>query len=551
MMIRSVWFIIFVAFTSFVQAEEPRPVGNDVVQAFARAARGEPLRYVAIGGSITQASGPGWVGDWLHEQFPTSAVQITNSGMSATGSALGIFRAERDIISHQPDLVAIEFCVNDGGLSDEDAIRYMETLVVRLKSLPNPPAIVILEAASRNGVKLFRHRQIAKHYGLLEVDWQAAVNAHLAKNKTDWLSLFSDEVHPNKAGHEFYAEVFEQALAPLVERARKAPVENDLRPPLPAVLSSQPLLLDAGMVPLQGIVASGWKAEPSLPFWWNRFFQGVLSADQPGTVLRVPFRGTAVGLFFALHEDYGSFYMSVDGALPSHVFANKRRGYTIALADMNLAAREHDLTVVLPPVSTTKSTLEDNGPIKLGYLLTAGASKAGREASPAGPFGPERLAQLSFSSVPAARWQWTGPFAVPAGEGGAAPVDAQSAIGLPFPPDPGSPEAKSVAWKDVAAEGDKLDFRALSGQGSPAIVYARTELMSEKGGEAILSLDVDYFAEVWLNGESILKLDAAHRVPLLLPVKLKAGSNPLVVKLGAGSAGFSLLLSVGSLAPKP
>jgi broad specificity polyphosphatase/5'/3'-nucleotidase SurE len=43
--------------------------------------------------------------------------------MSATGSSLGVFRIERDIIAHQPDLVAIEFCVNDSGFTDEQAVR--------------------------------------------------------------------------------------------------------------------------------------------------------------------------------------------------------------------------------------------------------------------------------------------------------------------------------------------------------------------------------------------------------------------------------------------
>ena len=83
-------------------------VGDDVVAVFTRAERGEPLRYVAIGGSITQASGDGWAGEWLRRQFPKSDVTVVNSGMSATGSSLGIFRIERDIIAHQPDLVAID-----------------------------------------------------------------------------------------------------------------------------------------------------------------------------------------------------------------------------------------------------------------------------------------------------------------------------------------------------------------------------------------------------------------------------------------------------------
>lgn len=115
-----------------------------------RAERGALLRYVAIGGSITEAGGPGWVGDRLREQFPDSLVSVVNSGMSGTGSSLGVFRVERDVLAHQPDLMVIEFCVNDGGLPDAQAIRNMETIVVRLKSLPHPPAVVVVEAAAES-----------------------------------------------------------------------------------------------------------------------------------------------------------------------------------------------------------------------------------------------------------------------------------------------------------------------------------------------------------------------------------------------------------------
>ncbi|HEY9248641.1 MAG TPA: SGNH/GDSL hydrolase family protein, partial [Rariglobus sp.] len=351
-------------------------VGNDVVAVFARAERGEPLRYVAIGGSITQASGDGWAGEWLRGRFPKSDVTVVNSGMSATGSSLGVFRIERDISVHQPDLVAIEYCVNDGGLGDEEAVRYMETMVVRLKSLPHPPAIVIVEAAARGGVNLERHRRVARHYGLAEVDMQAAMDA---KGAAAWDEYFSDNVHPNKAGHAFYAETMRGVLEPLAERARLAEVEAR-QTVLPAPLSEKPLLLDARMVPLQGYIAPGWKADASLPAWWNRFFQGGLGAGEPGAVLRVPFRGTTVGVFYAMNKDYGSFFAGVDGGLPCHVFTNTRGGYSSIILGNDLPAREHVLTLVLPGKSETDARL--NGPVKLGYLLVAGETGAGREASP-------------------------------------------------------------------------------------------------------------------------------------------------------------------------
>jgi lysophospholipase L1-like esterase len=508
--------------------------GDDVVAVFARAAKGEPLRYVAIGGSITQASGDGWAGEWLRDQFPESDVTVVNSGMSATGSSLGIFRIERDIIAHQPDLVAIEYCVNDGGLPDEQAIRYMETMVVRLKSLPHPPAIVIVEAASRGGVNLERHRRVARHYGLAEVDMQAAMDA---KGAAVWDEFFSDTVHPNKAGHAFYAETMRGVLAPLVERAKtgESPVMSAA---LPARLSEKPLLLDARMVPLQGYAAPGWKPEASLPSWWNRFFQGVLSAEKPGTVLRVPFRGTTAGVFYAMSKDYGSFYAAVDGGLPRHVFTNTRGGYSSANLEIDLPAREHVLTLVLPAKNEADPRL--NGPVKLGYLLVAGETGASREASPQGAFTAEVMRDLVFVGVPATDWKWTGPF--PAGEGN----DGREALFTKFQPEPGDTAfaTEQAEWQPVVSEGTTVDLRVLSGATKPTVAYAKTEFDAGAGGDALLSVTVDYYAQLWINGERVLVFDGPHPRPYFMPVRLKPGVNEFFFKTAAGSAGHSFELGV-------
>jgi lysophospholipase L1-like esterase len=533
-LMRMAFFLyVFAAGCLRLSAAEP---GDDVVAAFARAVRGEPLRYVAIGGSITQASGDGWAGDWLREQFPASAVMVVNSGMSATGSSLGIFRTERDIIAHQPDLVVIEYCVNDGGLSDEEAVRYTETMVVRLKTLPHPPAIVIVEAAAKGGVNLARHRRVARHYGLVEVDMQAAVDA---KGTVAWDELFSDNVHPNKAGHELYAETMRGVLAPLMERARAG--ESTVPAGLPAPISEKPLLLDARLVPLQGHGAPGWKAEASLPTWWNRFFQGMLSAGEPGTVLRVPFRGTMVGVFYAtMNQDYGSFYANVDGGLPRHVFTNTRGGYGSIILDSDMPAREHVLTLVLPSKSETNARL--NGPVKLGYLLVAGETGAGREASPQGEFTAEVMRDLVFADVPASEWSWAGPFS--AGEG----IDGREALFRKFLPEPGDAgfPTKQIAWRPVTGEGAAVDVRALSGDATPTVAYARTEFDAGEGGNAILSVTVDYYAQLWLNGERVLVFDGPHPSPFFLHVRPKPGVNEFLIKTAAGSAGHSFALRVAT-----
>jgi Lysophospholipase L1 and related esterases len=535
-MSRAMRWLIGVALWGLACGAGLAAVGDDVVAVFSRAERGEPLRYVAIGGSITQASGDGWAGGWLRERFPRSEVTVVNSGMSATGSSLGIFRIERDVIAHQPDLVAIEYCVNDGGLSDEEAIRYMETMVVRLKSLPHPPAIIIVEAAARDGVNLTRHRRVARHYGLVEVDMQAAMDA---KGTAAWNDYFSDRVHPNKAGHALYAETMRGVLAPLAERAGTGKVKKPAR--LPAPLSRKPLLLDARLVPLQGYQSSGWRQEASLPAWWNRFFQGVLSSDEPGATLRIPVRGTTFGVFYAMNKEYGSFYVNVDDGMPRHVFTNTRGGYNSVVAGIDLPAREHVLTLALPAKSESNARL--NGAVKLGYLLVAGETRAKREASPRSAFTAEVMRNLMFADMTASAWRWAGPF--PAGDG----IDGREALFTKFLPEPGDADfgVKPVAWRPVTGDGARVDVRTLSGSRKPMVAYARTEFDAGEGGEAVLSVAVDYYAQLWVNGERVLVFDGPHPSPLFTTVRLKAGLNEFLIKTASGSAGHNFELSVAKV----
>lgn len=541
-------FLTAIALTlaaSSVASAADTAVGQDLLPVFARAHQGKPLRYVALGGSITQG-GDGWIGPWLREQFPKSQVTLINSGMSATGSALGIFRAERDIIDYQPDLVAIEYCVNDGGLSDEDAIRFNETLVVRLKSLPHPPAIIFIEAASEHGVNLQRHRKVAQHYGLLEVDTQQAVDAELKKTGKPWTEFFGDAVHPNKAGNAFYTQIISGRLQPYVESARTG--DHPAQPvKLPAPLSNKPLLLDACMVPLQGMRAPGWSTENSLQQWWGRFFQGTLVGKDPGATLTINFRGTAVSLFYALQPEFGSFYANVDGQQPLHVFANSRTGYAYTMIAQDLAPTEHTLTVTLPPVSPPLAT-PVNGPVKLGYLMVAGGSTASATSPTAGPFTPAVLRQLTFKPVAASDWSWTGPYNL----GDPAALDAKEFIRKPFALEQG--KTADIRWQSVPAS-DKpwVDIRKLSNSDKPAMIYAKATIRSDRAGTALLGIAADYFAVATLNGQPIVTFDGPHggaQSPTYLPVTLKQGDNELLLKVGAGSAGFGFSASVGMI-PEP
>jgi lysophospholipase L1-like esterase len=510
--------------------------GNDLVPVFARAHKGMPLRVAAIGGSITQA-GNGWIGPWLREQFPKSAVTIHNAGMSATGSLLGVFRLHRDVIAGQPDLVLIEYAVNDGGLSDEEAIRYNESLIVRLKSLPHPPAIVFVEAAAKGGSNRARHQRVAAHYGLVDVDLQQAMDQHLAEGKIEWSALMNDSVHPNEAGHEFYGRMIAQRLAPFAEAARgkEAPL-HALKGKLPPRISKEPLVLDGEMVLLDP--GPGWRTEHSLPFWWSMFFNGVISAASAETELIVPARGTFLGLYYPLDKSYGSFCVNLDGGPVQYVDCSYRGGYEYRVLAKDATPGAHLLRLVTARgISTGKQ-----GPVKLGYLLVAGETESNYDLVPQGSESPVPLAAIRFRPIPAGAWEWNGPYG-----GAEKTTGVTSDLESVFPPEPGSGARESLQWKKGEGEDSWLDLARLTGNADRGITYVRTRI-SGRNGKGWLALSIDYFGKVWVNGKLIEVLDKSHgapRVPVMIPIDLEQPENILMVKVHAGSGGNGLGVSIG------
>ena len=75
---------------------------------------GKEVRIAYFGGSITAADGwrPKTLA-WFRRQFPKAKIQEINATIGGTGSDLGVFRYRQDVLQHKPDLVFVEFSVND------------------------------------------------------------------------------------------------------------------------------------------------------------------------------------------------------------------------------------------------------------------------------------------------------------------------------------------------------------------------------------------------------------------------------------------------------
>ena len=113
---------VFVLFASVLLAGIVRGAG--FADFDRRAQAGEDLTVVFFGGSLTwsaNASDPnvtgfrGLMADYFRRTYPRTRFAFVDAAIGGTGSNLGIFRLERDVLSKKPDLVFLDFICNDGG----------------------------------------------------------------------------------------------------------------------------------------------------------------------------------------------------------------------------------------------------------------------------------------------------------------------------------------------------------------------------------------------------------------------------------------------------
>jgi len=182
-----------------------------------RAAKGETITAAYIGGSITEgyhdnltlAEDQKWAKmstTWLSEQFPTATVNYVNAGLSGTPSILGNMRLERDVLASDPDIVFVEFAVNDGN-ANEFKYAY-ESLVRTLLTQDKDIAVVLLFTIVESGHTCQPHMtEIGKHYGLPMISLPDSMWVEIQEGRMTWDDYSGDQSHPHVEGSKLVRDL--------------------------------------------------------------------------------------------------------------------------------------------------------------------------------------------------------------------------------------------------------------------------------------------------------------------------------------------------------
>jgi lysophospholipase L1-like esterase len=328
-----------------VEAVECRERGG-LPNVFAKLKRGGEVRIGYFGGSITAQEG--WrpkTLKWFQEQFPAAKVSQINAAIGGTGSDLGVFRLQRDVLDAKPDLLFVEFAVNDGGTSPDQIYRCMEG-IVRQTLRANPATdICFVYTLAGNMLQTLQEGKFPRAASAMEkiADHYAVPSIHMGlevarlekagklvfkadKPKTDEEKkalgdkiLFSpDAVHPyTDTGHQLYLEAIVRSMDKIRAAGRPGPHV------MPAPFAADNWEA-AKMLPLdRAKLGAGWQkldaATNNLAKNFGNRVPGLWQAAQPGASLTLRFKGTAAGFYDLMGPDCGQLSVTVDGQPPVKV----------------------------------------------------------------------------------------------------------------------------------------------------------------------------------------------------------------------------------------
>lgn len=340
--------VLLIPSLSVVLAEEERDfkvatpqsvrIRDGIPHFLSKLANKEEMKIAYFGGSITAANG--WRVQTLakfNEMFPDSKFTEINAAIGGTGSDLGVYRLEHDVLRHNPDLVFVEFCVNDGGASYESIWRQMEGIVRQIWKHSNETDVVFVYTyrvghendylAVKTPRSVSAMEQIADFYGIPSLDFNlAVVGMHEAGKLTyqadsaeEGKLLFSnDGVHPLVEGHEIYTKVVTEAFEEMRQRNEKKTFPSvEVRKEKLNNTFVADNYEDAKLVPIEKSQLLGtWTPLPEdSPLNWikSRLGDVVYTSDSPSSQLKFKFKGSHAAVYDVLGPDGGQVWVTVDG----------------------------------------------------------------------------------------------------------------------------------------------------------------------------------------------------------------------------------------------
>lgn len=309
------------------------------------------LNVAYFGGSITQGAGSSdaklysyraRTTEYLRSRFPKSDVTEIYAAIGGTGTGLGMFRLKRDVLRFSPDLVFIEFAVNDFGDDTERISRQTESIVRHIRRASPFCDIVLLFSTSEEVVDILNaggvfssreaQRSVAEHYQIDSVDLGEALRAHIAETGESYVRYAPDTLHPNDDGYLIFAECLAKYLDKALSITPDALTPHVLPEKLHPASANYADIIE--FPSLDGVTLAGFELKNEKYDLFNSF---VRSSEECGEI-RFTFKGKALG------------FCRLDGANSPELFVQIDETQEVKLHDPNSVVRSFEkMSAVMIP----------------------------------------------------------------------------------------------------------------------------------------------------------------------------------------------------------
>ncbi|MBQ4612107.1 MAG: SGNH/GDSL hydrolase family protein [Clostridia bacterium] len=280
------------------------------------------INVAYLGGSITSGygstAGNSWralTNAWLAETYPDATINEINAAVGGTGTYYAKHRLEKDVLRHNPDLLFIEFVVNDEleHTTAAQSTENMEAIVRKaLQHNPNMDIVFVYTTSvsigtAKENTWINAFNAVAAHYDI-EVIYAGAAMGEYEGALTDL--FLADQVHPNDAGYAILADevignvdaLFGMAGEPAALEAHAVPaslipdINLNNKTVYPARLQLQNEALAIGSQSFVG-------------------YNGESLDMNPGDVFTFTFQGESVGIYWRSETEGGvSITVTLDGS---------------------------------------------------------------------------------------------------------------------------------------------------------------------------------------------------------------------------------------------
>jgi acetyl esterase/lipase/lysophospholipase L1-like esterase len=383
---------------------------------FDRCARnGESLTVAFLGGSLTwgaQATDPlktsyrALIGQWLESKYPQAHFTFVDAAIGGTGSQLATFRLQRDVMTYQPNLVFLDFTLNDDAtkVPTDDRLSSYESLVRRMVKANIPVVQVVLAVKADLGSKpRLRplddlHKAIGAAYNLPLADAVAHMRAKVRTGEATpdklW-DLPNDATHPGDAGYALYAEAVWQTFLDAVKDGTVCTVPETMIHPDHYMVVDRFSLASIKQLPPGWYRGLPHRSAVAFDFVCSRWMDDLAIAEATDEAkpepLKLRFTGQTVLLFGESTPKSGRYAVRINGGdaveFNTHCKAGNMR--YIEIVGKNLKPdTEHTLEII--------PLLENGEELRFNSVCVAGGkvemdSQTKGQSNPANDGKPDKL----------------------------------------------------------------------------------------------------------------------------------------------------------------